>query len=525
MAAGIQRLIEHYQSDAATLVGSIDPNAVSGCWFELHRQGGCGAGELRLKDGFLERQSIDVGDWISLSYSNGDRWYFGRVESREADSPAGIRYRLEGMSVELGEVFPGGFGVSADGVPPHRYANTDLFQNDPDYLLETFDSIATTAQLVTALMNQYVLPATHVTLDPSDIEEAPEEAGLASFKFRGEESIRSILKDVSLRANNASWGVDESGAFYFIQPKSTVSASYQEGVDVSRLEESRDRDLLFNRVLLTGGYVYNEPLNSENSIRGFHRWRAHYLQPDSRDEHGERRIRMWVPWIRTESDSRSFVREFFRTYSQPTSRYLIDVPNRSNLVKPWEGTVQLLDRTGSLLTTAPVETLRVEFDHAPLFRMELGPADPHTLWPEPPHDERWEVKNKGGGNVTLTTDTQSTESSATSLTSLTSMTSAETTLSSMELSSTLESSSVILSDSQGSSLESGTSLLSSTLDSSDLVSSSSEPVSSGSGSSILTTSDGGSESSALTTSGSGTGVGSSSASSSSELSSEPLSSS
>jgi hypothetical protein len=462
MASGYQRIIEHYQSDAATLVGGIDPNAVVGCWFELHRHGGCGAGELRLRDGFPDRNSIDVGDWISLSYSTGQRWYFGRVESREADSPAGLRFRLEGMSIELGEVFPGGFGVSADGVPPHRYANTDLFQYDPDYLLETFDSIATTAQLVKALMNQYVLPATHISLDPLDIEEAPDEAGLASFKFRGEESMRSILKDVSLRANNASWGVDETGAFFFIQPRLTVAATFREGTDISRLEESRDRDLLFNRVLLTGGYVYNEPLNSENSIRGFHRWRAHYLQPRSRDEHGERRIRLWVPWIRTESDSRGFIREFFRTYSQPTSRFLIDVPNQSTLLKPWEGRVQLLDRNGSNLITAPIETLRVEFDQAPLFRMEIGPADPHTLWPEPPHDERWEIKNEGGGDVTLTTETESTSSAVTSLTSLTSLTSEGSTLSSMSDASSPESGSLMPSGSE----ESGTSQLSSALESS-----------------------------------------------------------
>jgi len=469
MASGYQRIIEHYQSDAATLVGAIDPNAVSGCWFELHRQGGCGAGELRLKDGFPERQSIDVGDWISLSYAAGQRWYFGRVESREADSPAGIRFRLEGMSIELGEVFPGGFGVSADGVPPHRYANTDLFQYDPDYLLETFDSIATTAQLVQALMNQYVLPATHISLDPLDIEAAPDEAGLASFKFRGEESVRSILKDVALRANNASWGVDETGAFFFIQPRSTVASTFREGKDVSRLEESRDRDLLFNRVLLTGGYVYNEPLNSENSIRGFHRWRAHYLQPESRDVYGERRIRLWVPWIRTESDSRGFVREFFRTYSHPISRFLIDVPNRSALLKPWEGAVQLLDRTGTALITAPIETLRVEFDRAPLFRMEIGPADPHTLWPEPPHDERWEIRNQGGGNVTLTTDTATTASAGTSLTSLTSLTSQGSTLSSMSGASSGGSGSLLSSGSEGSSFVSGTSLLSSEMGSSSVV--------------------------------------------------------
>ncbi|MBD3673495.1 MAG: hypothetical protein HUJ26_08205 [Planctomycetaceae bacterium] len=447
MAAGFERTIRHYQSDATTLVGSIESSAVVGCWFELHRQGGCGAGELRLQDGFLARNQIDIGDWISLEYSPDDRWYFGRVESRSADSPAGVRFRLEGMAIELNEVFPGGFGESAEGVPPHRYANTDLFQNDPDYLLETFDSVATTAQLVQALMNQYVISATNISLDPLDIEEAPDEAGLTSFKFRGEESVRSILKDLALRANNASWGVDETGAFFFLQPVTTVSTTYREGVHLSRLEESRDRDLLYNRVLLTGGYVYDEPVNSFNRARGFYRWRGHYLQPDSRALHGERRIRLWVPWIRTEPDSLAFIREFFRTYSQPVSIYFLEAPDQSTLLRPWDSVLRLLDRNGSELMTSQIETLRVQFDHTPTFRMELGPADPHTLWPEPPQDERWETpENHGnGGSVSLTPDpTSFNESSVSSLDSLTSMSSvlsltSEETVTTLEPTTTFES--------------------------------------------------------------------------------------
>jgi hypothetical protein len=41
--------------------------------------------------------------------------------------------------------------------------------------------------------------------------------------------------------------------------------------------------------------------------------------------------------------------------------------------------------------------VKVEFDHAPKFALELGPEDPRDLWPEPPEDERWEVPGRVPG--------------------------------------------------------------------------------------------------------------------------------
>lgn len=409
------RQITHYSPGPADNPQVVSDRAVAGAWFELHRQGGCGSGELKLLDGFPARDQIDIGHWIAFDYQTGDRWYLGRVESRQADSPAGVTFRLEGMSALLGEVFPGGFGLEADGAAPHRYARTDLFFHDPDYSAETVDSVDEPHELVALLLQQYVAPATAVLYDPARIESPLFATETTSFKFRGEESVRSIVKELAILQRNAAWGVDETGTFFFLNPKSTLSATWREGVSLLRLEESRDREHLFNRVLLTGGYVYDEPINSEVTVRGFFRWRGNYIQPASRDEHGERRIRLWVPWIRTRSDSREFVREFFRVYAEPTTRYLVEVANQSSLPKPWEGRVRIEDRTGAELITAQIETIRVQFDHAPRFRMELGPEDPRTHWPEPPHDERWEIPADplSGGIITF-----SDLSSSDSLTSL-----------------------------------------------------------------------------------------------------------
>ncbi|MEZ6065180.1 MAG: hypothetical protein R3B90_05620 [Planctomycetaceae bacterium] len=307
------------------------------------------------------------------------------------------------MAVELGEVFPGGFASDADGVPPHRFAATDLFPNDPDHSLETLDSVASATELMRRIIEAYVLPATQIALPAGAIEPPLHPAPVSSLKFRGEESVRAIIKDLALRAQ-ASWGVDAFGQFYFYQPRSALLAVWREGADLTRLSETRDREHLFNRVLLTGDYIYDEPDSSANIARRSYRWRGNYTQPDSRAAFGDRRIRLWVPWLRTETDSVSFVREFFRTYSQPTSRYLLETTSQQTLPLPWLGQVRVEDRDGEELITAAIETIRVQFDHAPTFRLELGPEDPRELWPEPPHDERWELPQgrSPGGGISLT---------------------------------------------------------------------------------------------------------------------------
>ena len=459
-----ERRILHFSPGPDDFVGSLSERAVAGCWFELHRQGGCGAGELRLYDGFHERDAVDVGDWIALEYAEGDRWYFGRVEHRQATTPAGVSLRLEGTGVELGEVFPGGFGREvADGVPPHRYARTDLFFNDPDYFDETVDEAFEAHEVVSLLMEQYVAPRTHIAFDPDLVESSASPAPVTSFKFRGEESVRAVVKQLALVARNAAWGVDADRTFYFLRPRAEALATYREGVHLTRLEETRERDLLFNRVVLTGDYVYDETVESDVTARGFFRWRGHYIQPASRTQHGERRIRLWVPWIRTQSDSRQFTREFFRIYAQPPTRYLVEVANQPTLPRPWLGRIRIEDRNGVELITAQVETVRVQFDRVPRLRMELGPEDPRTHWPEPPHDERWEIPQEasgfGGDLVTLTSslggssDDGGTSSSDLDSLSSEDFSSSEETTSSEDESSSEELSSSDLSSSEMSSSE------------------------------------------------------------------------
>lgn len=375
-----QRRLLRYGPSPDELLETLDERAIAGCRFVLDRIGGCGTGQLQLQDAFADRAALTVGTWIACEYADGDRWYLGQVVERSTHSPAGITLKLAGLSQQLNQVFPGGFGVDSDD-PPHRYALTDLFSEDPDRALETLDVVDRPEDVVRLLLSQYVASATSISYVPELVENASVVADLASLKFYGEESVSSILKDLALRVQHAAWGVNEAGEFYFLPSRTTLLMTCQESMDAVELRELVSHDQIFNRVLLTGGYIYG-PL-------GTARWRANYRQPASIATYGERRIKIWVPWIRTTADSRQFVQEFFDVYAQPTNHFRVTVAGSTACPRPWLGTVRLLDREGTELITAQPERVIVQFDHTPVFTFELGPDDPRQLWPSPPHEERY----------------------------------------------------------------------------------------------------------------------------------------
>jgi hypothetical protein len=140
------------------------------------------------------------------------------------------------------------------------------------------------------------------------------------------------------------------------------------------------------------------------------RWRGNYRQPASIATYGERRIRLNVPWIRTPEDSRQFVREFFRVYAAPSTRYRVEVFDAAGCPRPWFGPVTLLDRDGEPLVNTEIERLRVAFDRSPVLHLELGPPDPRLLWPALPDREHYPAgyldgsDGNGGGAVSFAED-------------------------------------------------------------------------------------------------------------------------
>lgn len=399
-----QRRILHHGPSPTGIPVLLDDRALGSCWFELHRLGGCGAGEVILQREFHEREAIQIGDWISFEPVAGTRWYFGRVEETRYQHPGRLRVRLAGMVNELNEVFPGGFDATPQDRRPIRYGDTDLFSNDPDRDWEVAHYSPSVDVLVRQLIQQHVVGHTHISYVSHLIESPRATLRALSVKFRGEESLRSILKDLALRAQ-ADWGVDAAGRFFFLRRRTQIQTTFRMDRDLTSVEQVCDRELIFNRLLLTGDYIYDHRDNSGQIARRVYRWRANYFEPDSCHQHGNRRLRLWVPWIRTQSDSIDFAREFFRTYSQPRGRFLIETLPRNTLLNPWEGAVAIESPAGQVVSSGIVERVRVLFDHAPRFRLEIGPEDPREQWPEPPQDERWEIPDhipSNGGEISLT---------------------------------------------------------------------------------------------------------------------------
>jgi hypothetical protein len=388
-----QRKIIHLDTDATTqiqvLSSVITSNSrVEDAWFELLRKGGCGAGEITLKDAFTLRDQIEVGQYIAFEYTAGERWYLGRVEEIEHTSPSGATVQLYGMGVELSEVFPGGFGQPNDD-QPRRYARSDWFLNDPDYGLHVWDTVSQPNEVVTKMFNSYIAPATNISL--GTVEFPNPLTGLDSWTFRGQESAMSIMRTLGLFANDASWGVDADGELFFIRKRTGVLDTFREGTDVEDLKRRVDRSQMYNYILMTGDYVYGASTQS-----GFYRYQSRWKQFSSAAIHGERRIRMWIPWIRRNADAYEFARQFFALHAYPTKRETFRTEPQSALLKPWDGHLKLLAADGSLLSQQMFDRVRVDFNHAPVFTITTGPED--VQFPDSPEEQRWELQATDAGD-------------------------------------------------------------------------------------------------------------------------------
>ncbi|MEZ5947721.1 MAG: hypothetical protein R3C12_00475 [Planctomycetaceae bacterium] len=183
--------------------------------FDLHRQG-CGAGELRLKTEFAGRR-IQPGSGlpVNMAWEHVGTWVAWNgwiAKARRSTRATG------GPAIELNEVYPGSLLPTAAGVKPHLYAREDYFSDDPDRALESMDVVLNTRELIERLLQQYVLPRTRIRYEASLVETGPAGHDVTSLKLRGEETVRSVLKDLAVRARNASWGVDAEGRFFFCSP-------------------------------------------------------------------------------------------------------------------------------------------------------------------------------------------------------------------------------------------------------------------------------------------------------------------
>lgn len=372
----------HYDYDATTVLNDLTSRK-TGAEFTIRRLGGCGPAEIKLKDMWTLRDAVKPGHWIALDYETGNRWYFGRVENVSSDLPAGQTVNCEGMSAQLGEINPGGFGYDSSDLPI-RYAKSDYFPYDRDWSLHSWVNVSQPEDVVRNIYSQYIGPRTDVT--SSYVENADPAVGLNTITFRGEETALSLIRALGIACKDASWGIDENKRFFFMQKRANVLATFKAGYNVQQLNRKRDRSLLYNRLLITGDYIY---LNPNSYGTEFYRYRSYFHVPSSIALYGERRTRVYLPWIRRNEDAQAFAIEFFRKYSRLTDRFFIRTNGTSILPRPWDGQIELQDTDGTVLCISHFDSIRVDFNHNPYFEFDLGPED--LVYNDDPRDDRWEL--------------------------------------------------------------------------------------------------------------------------------------
>jgi hypothetical protein len=188
--------------------------------------------------------------------------------------------------------------------------------------------------------------------------------------------------------------VDAEGDFFFKPLVTTTQATYVEGVDVD-IDREENRDMIYNRLVLVGGYVYGA-----TGSPGFYVWTSHHEDSGSVASYGARTLRVKIPYIRTHVEATNFATSFLSKYSEATVRYTGTTTSQSGPLYPWAGKVSLTpadgtDWFGATSVVDYFDTCKVSFNEAPLFTFTTGPVPP--TYPEPEVDATGEQSSSGGG--------------------------------------------------------------------------------------------------------------------------------
>jgi hypothetical protein len=382
-----RRLIELLDTDCSTVLATLNDNndpansKVTHAEFELLRSGGCGGGSITFSDSLTAR-SVEVGQFVRMKYDASTNWYIGRVEEVGYKSSSGATARLFGLYGMLSDVVVGGLYFGGADRLPHIYARSDWFINDPDHSLQSFDTCSRYDDFVTKLYVQYVQPdLPFITLGPVI---QPTTSGLEGFQsqtFRGGDSVGQIIRHVATQMENASFGVDENNVLFMYPESSTLLKTFQEGVDCESIDYKRDKSLQYTRIWLTGDYIYMD--------EGFYRYQAVIRDEAADITYGNKPIKLYVPWVRTDEEAFDFGRGFFKKYANPTTRVTFTTSPQTTLLKPQNGKLRVKDRDGLVLTLDSFSSLKCTFDAAPYFTIECGPED--IQFGTPPEPNRWEL--------------------------------------------------------------------------------------------------------------------------------------
>jgi hypothetical protein len=186
--------------------------------------------------------------------------------------------------------------------------------------------------------------------------------------------------------------VNANNEFFFIDRNTTELHTFQEAQHLTKLSKNVDKDLLYNRLIITGDYVYFPGLQQK-----FFRWVSTHASASSISLYGAKKIVLYCPWIRTFTDANSFADAFFDIYADPRTRYTAQTIAQGGVWNPWDGTLGLLSRSGSdLIRAERFDRVEVTFDAAPYMNFTTGPED--LQWPIAPEPQRWEIQGGGDGD-------------------------------------------------------------------------------------------------------------------------------
>lgn len=386
-------LIQLIGTDGTTVVRTLrdrssDVSYVESAEFEWLRQGGCGGGTFNIDIDF-PTDAIHIGQYIKCFYKTGEAWYLGRIESIKSTSPGTASIVTYGLMSKISDVVVG--GQAWWSTAPQTFGRYDYFVSDPDYASVVYNPVATMQIFIQQMYDDYIAPL-GIGLGTIDARTDPD--SFASLTFRGGESLSEILRACADISDGASYGVDANGNFFFIPLNTTTQATYTEGVNVD-IEREENRDLLYNRLVLVGGYVYGAP-----GSPGFYVWNSHHEDSVSVAAYGARTLSVKLPYIRTHVEATNFATGFLSRYSTPTVRYTGTTTSQSGPLYPWAGKVHLIPLSGTTWSgetsvTQNFDTCKVQFNESPVFSFVTGPEPPH--YPEPDVDAAGEQSAAEGG--------------------------------------------------------------------------------------------------------------------------------
>lgn len=357
--------------------------------FELLRQGGCGGGTFKLDMDFYDGDIPAVGQWIRCSYKSGSPLYLGRIEEVTASLPSGIDIRTLGPWAVLTEIQVGGNPWWSGA--PQTFGVYDYFVHDPDHASTVYTSVANMQAMIEILYTDYIATYPGGTTGLLLID-APDTAGtFSSMTFRGGESISQVIRSLAEASGNASYGINASNEFFFIPLNTTSQATFQEGLhcDLKRVE---NRSMMYNRVVINGGYVYG--VNGDPS---FYAAEYHYEDAGSVATYGAKTLSIKMPWIRSFIDAENLANGILSKYAGLTTQYSVDTIAQGDVLNPWEGYLTLKNGAGTSLAAEVFDTCKVKFNETPTLSITTGPAAPMYPGYDLLQNQSGENNQGGGG--------------------------------------------------------------------------------------------------------------------------------